>query len=74
MVISIVYYTFCYGGRISKTVAFAGKILTIKPVVGVKNGKVELIGKARGSKNGNNLLRDTFDLWHLFSNLKIYLE
>lgn len=46
------------GGRISKTVAFAGKILTIKPVVGVKNGKVELIGKARGSKNGNNLLRE----------------
>ncbi len=49
------------GGRISKTVAFAGKILTIKPVVGVVDGKVELVGKARGSKNGNNLLRELIE-------------
>lgn len=44
------------GGRISKTVAFAGGVLNIKPVVTVSNGEVALIGKARGSKNGNNLL------------------
>ena len=49
------------GGRISKTVAFAGKILTIKPVIGVVDGKIELIGKARGSKNGNNLLRELIE-------------
>lgn len=46
------------GGRISKTVAIAGKLLTIKPVIAVIDGKIDLIGKARGSKNGNNLLRE----------------
>lgn len=44
------------GGRISRTVAFAGGVLNIKPVVTVSHGAVELIGKARGSRNGNNLL------------------
>lgn len=44
------------GGRISKTVAFAGGLLAIKPVIAVKDGKVEMLGKARGSKQGNNLL------------------
>lgn len=44
------------GGRISKTVAFAGGVLNIKPVVTVQDGAIALIGKARGSRNGNNLL------------------
>lgn len=44
------------GGRISKTVAFAGGVLNIKPVLTVSDGEVSLIGKARGSRNGNNLL------------------
>ena len=44
------------GGRISPTVAFAGELLSIKPVVAVEHGEVVLMGKARGSKNGNNLL------------------
>ncbi len=45
------------GGRISPTVALAGGLLNIKPVVTVTNGEVELIGKARGSKQGNNFLK-----------------
>ena len=44
------------GGRISPTVAFAGGLLSIKPVIAVENGEIVLVGKARGSKNGNNLL------------------
>ncbi len=44
------------GGRISKTTAFAGGLLNIKPVVCVKDGVIETLGKARGSKQGNNLL------------------
>lgn len=44
------------GGRISKTVAFIGSILAVKPVVSVKEGEVKLIGKARGYKNVHNLL------------------
>ncbi|MDO4285498.1 MAG: DegV family protein [Eubacteriales bacterium] len=44
------------GGRISKSAAAIGGLLSIKPVVTVKEGEVCLLGKARGSKNGNNLL------------------
>ncbi len=46
------------GGRISAAVAFAGNLLSIKPVIAIENGEVSLVGKARGSKKGNNLLRE----------------
>ncbi len=45
------------GGRIPSAVAFAGELLSIKPVVGVVDGEVRVLGKARGSKQGNNMLR-----------------
>ena len=44
------------GGRISKTVAFAGAVLNIKPVLSVISGEIKMLGKARGSRQGNNLL------------------
>lgn len=44
------------GGRISPTTAFVGNMLSIKPVVTVQDGEVVVIGKARGSKKGNNML------------------
>lgn len=44
------------GGRVSKTVAIAGTILNIKPVLSVAGGEIQMLGKARGSKHGNNLL------------------
>lgn len=44
------------GGRISKTVAVAGTLLNIKPVLSVVMGEIQVLGKARGSKMGNNLL------------------
>ena len=44
------------GGRISKTVALAGSLLNIKPVLSVCHGEIAMLGKARGSKMGNNLL------------------
>ena len=44
------------GGRISKTAALAGGLLNIKPMITVRDGEVVLIGKARGSKQGNSLL------------------
>ncbi len=44
------------GGRISSAVAFVGGALNLKPVVTCKDGVVSMIGKARGSKNGNNFL------------------
>ena len=38
------------GGRISKTVAFAGELLSIKPVITIEDGEIKILGKA------NNLL------------------
>ena len=49
------------GGRISKSVAFAGAMLNIKPVLAVINGEIQMLGKARGSKMGNNLLVQEID-------------
>jgi len=46
------------GGRISAATALAGGILSIKPVIAVEDGAVVMAGKARGSKQGNNLLRE----------------
>lgn len=45
------------GGRISAATALAGSLLSIKPVIAVEDGLVVMAGKARGSKQGNNLLR-----------------
>ncbi len=44
------------GGRISNVSGVVGGMLSIKPVIGVKDGVLETLGKARGSKNANNLL------------------
>lgn len=44
------------GGRISATVAFAGGLLNIKPVICVAEGEVKLLGKARGFRQGSNQL------------------
>ena len=44
------------GGRISKTAALAGGVLNIKPVLAIEDGEIKVLGKARGSKQGNNLL------------------
>ena len=49
------------GGRISKAVAFAGGVLNIKPVLSVIDGEIGILGKARGSKMGNNLLVQEID-------------
>lgn len=44
------------GGRISGTIAFVGGMLSIKPVLTLQDGAIIMLGKARGSKNGNNFL------------------
>ena len=49
------------GGRISSAVAFAGGVLNIKPVLSVIDGEINMLGKARGSKMGNNLLVQEID-------------
>ena len=49
------------GGRISSVAAVAGEMLSIKPVVAIERGEVKLVGKAMGSKKGNNLLTQLVD-------------
>lgn len=44
------------GGRISSAAYVAGSMLSIKPVISIEGGEVKVLGKARGSKNGNNML------------------
>lgn len=46
------------GGRISAATALAGSLLSIKPVIAMEDGAVAMVGKARGSRQGNNLLRE----------------
>ena len=49
------------GGRLSSASAFAGTILSLKPVLTIDKGIVRVIGKARGSRSGNNLLRESVE-------------
>ena len=50
------------GGRISKAAAMAGSLLSIKPVIAIQRGEVAILGKARGSRQGNNLLAEQIHL------------
>lgn len=49
------------GGRISAAVAVAGNLLSIKPVIAVTEGEISVLGKARGSKKGNNILNQMIE-------------
>jgi DegV family protein with EDD domain len=45
------------GGRVSKAVAIAGGMLSIKPIIGVNaEGRIEMMGKARGNKAANAMM------------------
>ena len=51
------------GGRISAVAAFAGGILSIKPVIAVVdgNGEIVTLGKARGLKQGHGMLTEEIE-------------
>ena len=44
------------GGRLSAAAGAVGTLLNVKPAVAVEDGLIVQLGKARGSKNGRNLL------------------
>ncbi|MCR4991176.1 MAG: DegV family protein [Lachnospiraceae bacterium] len=46
------------GGRLSKTAAAAGILLSIKPVITVESGEIKILGKARGYNKANNMLKE----------------
>ena len=49
------------GGRISAAVALAGTVLSVKPAIEISDGLVAMAGKARGTRQGNMLLRQLMD-------------
>ena len=44
------------GGRLSSTAAFAGALLSIKPLISVPSGEISVWGKARGTRKGNEMM------------------
>lgn len=46
------------GGRLSKTAAAAGTLLKFKPIIGLKEGKLEMFAKARGTQKTTTKIID----------------
>lgn len=46
------------GGRLSSTAALAGSLLSIKPVITINEGIVEVISRARGGRKAHQMLVD----------------
>ena len=44
------------GGRLSKVAGVAGGLLNIKPVITLRNGAIEVVGKARGLKQAHTMM------------------
>lgn len=44
------------GGRLSKTAAIAGGLLSIKPVIALVDGEIKVIAKGRGNKQANAMM------------------
>ena len=44
------------GGRISSAAALAGSLLNIKPLICIENGEIKMLGKARGNKQGSQMM------------------
>lgn len=44
------------GGRLSKTAAIAGGILSIKPIITLTDGEIRVLAKGRGNKQANSLM------------------
>lgn len=47
------------GGRLSKTAAIAGGILSIKPIIAIEDGEIKVLAKARGNKQANRMMNKT---------------
>ena len=47
------------GGRLSAATAFAGTLLSIKPVLTITDGIVDVLGKARGSRGRSQMMIQT---------------
>lgn len=46
------------GGRLSKTAATAGTLLKFKPIIGLREGNLEMFAKARGTQKATSKIID----------------
>ncbi|MCL2368440.1 MAG: DegV family protein [Oscillospiraceae bacterium] len=60
------------GGRVPPTMAFLGEVLNLKPVVTVREGKSEPIGRARGFEAGKRMLWAKVEADGLDENWPVY--
>lgn len=49
------------GGRISRTTALAGELLSIKPIIAVEGGELSMLSKARGNRQANQQMIKLID-------------
>lgn len=61
------------GGRLSKTAAIAGGILSIKPVIGLEDGEIKVLAKGRGNKQANMLMNQEIAKFGVDENMPMML-
>lgn len=44
------------GGRVSRSVAIAGGMLSVKPIIALEDGSIKMAGKARGNRQANAVM------------------
>jgi DegV family protein with EDD domain len=49
------------GGRIGKAAAFAGNLLNVKPILGIRDGEIEPLKRVRGNGKAFQEFRDRFE-------------
>ena len=49
------------GGRIGKAAAFAGNLLNVKPILGIRDGEIEPLKRVRGNQKAFQEFRDRFE-------------
>ncbi|NMA07328.1 MAG: DegV family protein [Ruminococcaceae bacterium] len=60
------------GGRLSLSKAVAGSLFSIKPIIRIKDGKVDVVGKERGANRAISALVDSVDPKSIDYSVPIY--
>lgn len=61
------------GGRLSKTAALAGGILSIKPIITLEDGEIKVLAKGRGNKQANRLMNQQIERLGIDTSMPIML-
>lgn len=60
------------GGRLSRTAAFAGSVLSIKPIIVLSEGTLSMENKLRGFKKAKRYLQNKLASYQIDSNFPVY--